>query len=250
MTDFQQYRRKQIAELRPWQAGDDMSRISISAPDKEAGSPKSGDMIARNPKNHDDQWLVAAAYFADNFEPKTAKFSQAALLLAAKKLRRLRIEDIFEVAIDRFWDAPGGNDLGVKAVVEFCRGVFLDKADDAMREQALRITDLRIALNDIIALDHQGPESRATEIARAALRRDDDIRESVSQADIREGVCTASEEREAVLSWLDQNAKFYADMVVAATDGMKAPARAQAALCVQLQRDIRAGAHLAKATAA
>ena len=26
--------------------------------------------IARNPKNHDDQWLVAAKYFADNFEPK------------------------------------------------------------------------------------------------------------------------------------------------------------------------------------
>jgi hypothetical protein len=46
-----------------------MDRVSISAPDKEAGSPKSGDMIARNPKNHDDQWLVAAQYFADNFEP-------------------------------------------------------------------------------------------------------------------------------------------------------------------------------------
>jgi hypothetical protein len=55
---------------------------------------------------------------------------------------------------------------------------------------AQRITDLRIALNDIIALDHHwhGPESRATEIARAALLRDNDIRESVSQADIREGV--------------------------------------------------------------
>jgi len=26
-------------------------------------------MIARNPKNHDDQWLIAADYFADNFEP-------------------------------------------------------------------------------------------------------------------------------------------------------------------------------------
>jgi hypothetical protein len=25
-------------------------------------------MIARNPKNHDDQWLVAAQYFSDNFE--------------------------------------------------------------------------------------------------------------------------------------------------------------------------------------
>lgn len=65
---FKQYRRKQIAELRPWQPDDDMSRVSISAPDKEAGSPKTGDMIARNPKNHTDQWLVAAQYFADNFE--------------------------------------------------------------------------------------------------------------------------------------------------------------------------------------
>jgi hypothetical protein len=46
-----------------------MDRISVSAPDKEAGSPKQGDMIARNPKNHDDQWLVAAAYFADFLEP-------------------------------------------------------------------------------------------------------------------------------------------------------------------------------------
>ncbi|RWG33992.1 hypothetical protein [Mesorhizobium sp.] len=53
-----------------------------------------------------------------------------------------------------------------------------------------RITDLRIALSDIIALDHHwhGPEGRATEIARSALLRDDDIREGVSQADIREPV--------------------------------------------------------------
>lgn len=70
MTDFKQYRRKQIAELRPYSPGEALSeRVSISAADREAGSPKLGDMIARNPKNHDDQWLVAAAYFADNFEP-------------------------------------------------------------------------------------------------------------------------------------------------------------------------------------
>ena len=69
MSEFRQYRRKLIAELRPWRAGDAMDRISVSASDKEAGSPKQGDMIARNPKNHNDQWLVAAAYFADNFEP-------------------------------------------------------------------------------------------------------------------------------------------------------------------------------------
>lgn len=67
---FQQYRRKQIAELRPYEPGEVLSgRVSVSPSDTEAGSPKPGDMIARNPKNHDDQWLVAAQYFADNFEP-------------------------------------------------------------------------------------------------------------------------------------------------------------------------------------
>ena len=69
MQDFTQYRRKQIAELRPWVDGDDMTRVSVSALDKEAGSPKKGDMIARNPANHDDQWLVAQEYFKANFEP-------------------------------------------------------------------------------------------------------------------------------------------------------------------------------------
>jgi len=69
MREFRQYRRKQIAELRPYEPGEDMSGVSISAADKEAGSPKPGDMIARNPKNPADKWLVAAQYFADNFEP-------------------------------------------------------------------------------------------------------------------------------------------------------------------------------------
>lgn len=69
MTDFTQYRRKQIAELRPYIEGEDMRLVSVSNEDAKAGSPKAGDMIARNPKNHDDKWLVAAQYFADNFEP-------------------------------------------------------------------------------------------------------------------------------------------------------------------------------------
>lgn len=71
-TAFSKYRRTAIAEMRPWMPDVDMSRVSISAPDKEAGSPKTGDMVARNPKNYNDQWLVAAQYFADNFEPIAA----------------------------------------------------------------------------------------------------------------------------------------------------------------------------------
>ena len=69
---FKQYRRTQIAEMRPYVPGENLAdtspRISVSEADVLAGSPKEGDMIARNPKNHADQWLVAAQYFSDNFE--------------------------------------------------------------------------------------------------------------------------------------------------------------------------------------
>lgn len=69
MKEFKQYRRKQIAELRPYVPGERLpSSVSISEPDINNGSPKIGDMIARNPKNHEDQWLVAKQYFEDNFE--------------------------------------------------------------------------------------------------------------------------------------------------------------------------------------
>jgi len=68
-SQFKRYRRKQIAELRPYVPGEPLDRVSISHADREAGSPKPGDMIARNPSNHDDQWLVAATYFAEHFEP-------------------------------------------------------------------------------------------------------------------------------------------------------------------------------------
>jgi hypothetical protein len=69
MSEYKNYRRSQIAEMADWSPGFDMTGVSISEADKKVGSPKEGDKIARNPKNHDDRWLVAAGYFADNFEP-------------------------------------------------------------------------------------------------------------------------------------------------------------------------------------
>lgn len=72
MTDaYAKYRRSQIAELADWHPDFDMRDVSISNADFLAGSPKLGDKIARNPSNHDDRWLVAADYFAANFEPVT-----------------------------------------------------------------------------------------------------------------------------------------------------------------------------------
>ena len=69
MHDFRQYRNKKIAELRPYMEGEPLGDVSVSKADADAGSPKVGDMIARNPKNPDDMWLVSKRYFEDNFEP-------------------------------------------------------------------------------------------------------------------------------------------------------------------------------------
>lgn len=79
--EFKKYQRKQIAELRPVKNFDiacfkaygkiqyeSTGVISISQEDLNNGSPKIGDMIARNPKNHRDQWLIAENYFNDNFD--------------------------------------------------------------------------------------------------------------------------------------------------------------------------------------
>lgn len=85
MSEFKNYKRSQIAEIREvtqedvdqYTSKDYISVfgwqhvVSISSVDKESGSPKIGDMIARNPKNHKDQWLIVEQYFKDNFEPDT-----------------------------------------------------------------------------------------------------------------------------------------------------------------------------------
>lgn len=64
LSNFQPYRRSGITYMRPYVQGETLdSRVSISAPDKESGSPKLGDWIACNPANPDDQWLVSAAFF-------------------------------------------------------------------------------------------------------------------------------------------------------------------------------------------
>lgn len=67
--EFKKFRRSAIAEMALWTPGTDMTNVSVSGPDRDAGSPKEGDYIARNPKNHNDMWLVAKQYAADNFEP-------------------------------------------------------------------------------------------------------------------------------------------------------------------------------------
>lgn len=67
--EFKKYRRINIAEMRPYIDKEPLlPHVSISKADEEKGSPKVGDMIARNPDNHEDQWLVSKDYFEKNFE--------------------------------------------------------------------------------------------------------------------------------------------------------------------------------------
>jgi len=65
---YKKYIRTNMAEMTPWHEGHSMRGVSIAEPDRKNGSPKPGDMIARNPNNHEDKWLVAAKYFAENFK--------------------------------------------------------------------------------------------------------------------------------------------------------------------------------------
>lgn len=66
---WRKYRRPGVTEMRPWVPADGADTFSISTADMRSGSPKAGDMIARNPKNHADRWLVNKAFFAANFAP-------------------------------------------------------------------------------------------------------------------------------------------------------------------------------------
>jgi hypothetical protein len=63
--DWKKYRRTNIAEMRHYVEGEDLFNVSVSPEDNPATDKG---MIARNPKNHKDQWYVARKYFEDNFE--------------------------------------------------------------------------------------------------------------------------------------------------------------------------------------
>ena len=62
------YRKNNLQELTPWVECLPMDMVSISQADINNGSPKKGDMIAFNPKDSTDMWLVAKKFFVENYE--------------------------------------------------------------------------------------------------------------------------------------------------------------------------------------
>jgi hypothetical protein len=58
------YRKTATQEMRPYVPGEDLTGISVNKED----TPEEGGMIARNGKNHDDQWYIGKQFFKDNYE--------------------------------------------------------------------------------------------------------------------------------------------------------------------------------------
>jgi len=117
------YRRTGLSEMRPYVLDEDLGGISVSDPDLEFMSISvvqgrdPGGYIARNPKNHADQWYVAQAYFDANLEPldepATAR-DEAAELRAA-------LEAVWSWLRSEFPAAPDSGD----SVEKFAEQIWL-----------------------------------------------------------------------------------------------------------------------------
>lgn len=89
-TQMQEYRKKGVTPMEPWTPEVDMEGVSVAEEDKVAGSPREGDMIATNPDNPADRWLVAKAYFEKNYTA-TTEGSTHPLATVNQALERLRL---------------------------------------------------------------------------------------------------------------------------------------------------------------
>jgi len=101
--EWKQYRRKGTSEMRRYVRGEDLAGVSISDPDLISMSADlrsdrdPGGFIARNPKNHADQWYVSQAYFEENLAP--ADSDPAAELRAALRRCCNLIQDFLDFGI-------------------------------------------------------------------------------------------------------------------------------------------------------
>ena len=154
MGEFEKYRRTNIAEMRPYVQGEDLSHISVSSqddPETDMG------MVARNPQNHDDQWYVARKYFEDNF---ARLYDPAALMSFSQAMEALR--DGYNVS-RQGWNGSGMFLLIIWSWAPYGRKFAEQYAPDAFSPGpfiAIRMADLRFvpwlaSQTDMLAHDWQ-----------------------------------------------------------------------------------------------
>lgn len=91
--DFETYKRKGLSFMAPWEPLLDMDGISVSSEDRASGSPREGDMIAINPKNDKDLWLVSKKYFDDNLEEVKVSSSESLTFIDRLKLEAKELSE-------------------------------------------------------------------------------------------------------------------------------------------------------------
>jgi hypothetical protein len=89
---MKEYIKKNGQPMFPWELDTDMTGVSISEADKNNGSPKQGDMIAVNPNNTSDKWLVAKKFFEDNYVEN--KISEKTLVNTDSNGAKKNVKDI------------------------------------------------------------------------------------------------------------------------------------------------------------
>jgi hypothetical protein len=64
MSQFKNYRKKNLQAMRPYVPGEDLTGISVNKED----TPEEGGMIAVNASNAEDKWYVGKKFFEENYE--------------------------------------------------------------------------------------------------------------------------------------------------------------------------------------
>jgi hypothetical protein len=68
-TRWSTYKKRGTVEARLFSEGEELPKgCSVSQKDKDGGSPKGGDWIARDRDNPEDTWLISRKFFEDNYE--------------------------------------------------------------------------------------------------------------------------------------------------------------------------------------
>ena len=63
MSNWKNYIKMAAQPMRPYVPGEDLTGISVW----EGDTPEEGGMIARNPKDPNDQWYVGKEFFNNNY---------------------------------------------------------------------------------------------------------------------------------------------------------------------------------------
>jgi len=153
MTDFKHYSRKGLSEMRPYQLGESLSHINVSTEDMSLPSLVGG-MVARNPKDHNDQWYVAKKYFDDNLQetefPVPGCPTGSCQDTNKRGFNTLELGTHYELPIYRVVDGKGIEETGEVHNLMFVRGSKLkdenvEKREGTLHEHLLSamITDLK-----------------------------------------------------------------------------------------------------------